>query len=132
LIDITETYGCSQAAKLLKEFQSSLVLGVEVDYRDYTNEWVKAQIAVARGCGSTACIGLCRVKVVADTWLPPMKTGLRYSPFLYCNPCFAAQHVFGFCVYFQRDSARLAAAESMVQVDSGVFDDADPEVTHSP
>jgi len=66
LIDITETYGCSQAAKLLKEFQSSLVLGVEVDYRDYTNEWVKAQIAVARGCGSTACIGLCRVKVVAD------------------------------------------------------------------
>ena len=66
------------------------------------------------------------------TWLPPMKTGLRYSPFLYCNPCFAAQHVFGFCVYFQRDSARLAAAESMVQVDSGVFDEANPEVTHSP
>ena len=66
LIDITETYGCSQAAKLLKEFQSSLVLGVEVDYRDHTNEWVKAQIADARGCGSTACIGLCQVKVVAD------------------------------------------------------------------
>jgi len=52
-----------------------------------------------------------------------MKTGLRYSPFLYCNPCFAAQYVFGFCVYFQRDLARLAAAGSMVQ---------DPEVTHVP